>query len=351
VRRIRFGRALAGPEKTRELLRPERDGRLRRVAIRVIVLALLGATAVAFVTTQRLKLERSPVTGPRFDKIFSPTCGCETNTALLSFRLRRPDRVDAVLVDGRGKPVRTLASDLPRPRGRVTFLWNGRDEAGEVVPDGRYRIRVHLRQSRRTILIPTPVKVDTQPPVLRILRTTTPVLSPDGDHRRDRFSIFYRVNEQARPLLVVDGERASVGRLSAPGRSRFDWHGRIAGRQQPPGKYLLSFRVVDRAGNSSPETEPVLVRLRFADIVGAPVAASRGGTIRLRVDTDAEAFRWSISRRGKLLLAGRSAPPRAVIRLPKRLRPGRYTVEAETARGKGDRATLIIRRVRQARRT
>jgi hypothetical protein len=219
------------------------------------------------------------------------------------------------------------------------------------VPDGRYRLRVHLRQSRRTILIPTPVKVDTNPPSLRILRTTEPVLSPDGDHRRDHFSIFYRTDEQARPVLMIDGKRASIGRLSPPGRSRFDWYGRIARRPQPPGKYLLSLQVVDRAGNSSPEAKPVLVRIRFADVVGAPLAASRGGTVRLRVDTDAEAFRWSISRHGKLLLAGRSAPPRALIRLPKRLRPGRYMLEVETARGKGDRTTLIIRSVRKARPT
>jgi len=323
----------------------------RRLALIALTLLLLAGTTVAFSVTQTLKLERSPVTGPRFDQIFSPTCRCKTDTAQLSFRLRRPDRVDAVLVDGKGDPVRTLASDLQRPRGRVTFLWNGRNEEGEVVPDGRYRLRVHLRQSRRTILIPTPVKVDTDPPALRILRTTEPVLSPDGDHRRDRFSILYRANEQARPVLVVDGKRAALGRLSPPGRTRLDWHGRIAGRLQPPGNYLLSLRVVDRAGNSSPQVEPLPVRLRYVDIVGASPAAARGGRIRLRVDTDAEAFRWSISRRGKLLLAGRSAPPRAVIRLPERLRPGRYTVEVETAQGRGDRATLIIRRMKQARRT
>jgi hypothetical protein len=322
------------------------------MTVQVIVLALLAGTAVAFATTQRLKLERSPVTGPRFDQIFSPTCRCTTDTAQLSFRLRQSDRVDAVLVDGRGEAVRTLASDLPRPRGRVTFLWNGRNEEGEVVPDGRYRLRVHLRQSRRTILIPTPVKVDTEPPALRILRTSEPIISPDGDDRRDRFSVFYRASEQARPLLLVDGKRASVGRLSPPGRSRLDWHGRIGGGVQEPGTYRFSIRLVDRAGNSSPPAEPVLVRLRFADIVRARLVARRGGTFRLRVDTDAEAFRWSIvGGRGKLLLAGRSVPPRAVIRLPQRLRPGRYTVDVETARGRGDRATLIIRRVRQARRT
>jgi hypothetical protein len=328
-----------------------KPGNRRRVALIALTLLLLAGTTLAFGVTQRLKLERSPVTGPRFDQIFSPTCRCPTDTAQLSFRLRRSDRVDAVLVNGKGDPVRTLATGLRRPPGRVTFLWNGRNEAGEVVPDGRYRLRVHLRQSRRTILIPTPVKVDTDPPALRVLRRTEPVISPDGDHRHDRFSIFYRADEQALPLLVVDGKRVSAGRLSPPGRTRFDWHGRIADRLQPPGKYRVSLVVVDRAGNSSPRSEPILVTIRYANIVGGPLAARRGGTIRLRVDTDAEAFRWSISRRGNLLLAGRAAPPRVVIRLPARLRPGRYTVAVETARGKGDSATLIIRRVRQVGRT
>lgn len=323
----------------------------KRFALIALTLLLLAGTTLAFGVTQTLKLERSPVTGPRFDQIFSPTCRCTTDTAQLSFRLRRPDRVDAVLVDEEGNPVRTLASALARPRGRVTFLWNGRNEAGEVVPDGRYRLRVHLRESRRTILIPTPVKVDTDLPALRILRTTEPIFSPDGDHRRDRFSIFYRADEQTRPVLMIGRKRASVGRLSPPGRGRFDWHGRISGRPQAPGKYLLSLRIVDRAGNASPQVDPILVRLRFLTIVGAPLTAARGGVIRLRVDTDAEGFRWSISRRGKLLLAGRLAPPRSIIRLPARLRPGRYTVEAEVAFGVGDRATLIIQRVGQAGRT
>ena len=254
-----------------------KPGNPRRVALIALTLLLLAGTTLAFGVTQSLKLERSPVTGPRFDQIFSPTCGCPTDTAQLSFRLRRPDRVDAVLVNGKGDPVRTLASDLRRSPGRVTFLWNGRNESGEIVPDGRYRLRVHLRQSRRTILIPTPVKVDTDPPALRILRTTRPVISPDGDHRHDRFSIFYRIDEQARLRLEVDGKRASVGRLSPPGRSRFDWHGRVAGRPQGPGKYLLSLVVVDRAGNSSPRSEPILVSLRFATIVGGPLAARRNG--------------------------------------------------------------------------
>ena len=148
------------PRPAATLVKPENP---RRVALIVLTLLLLAGTTLAFGVPQTLKLERSPVTGPRFDQIFSPTCRCRTHTAQLSFRLRRADRVDAVLVDGkRGR--RQDARERPTTAaGRVTFLWNGRDEAGQVVPDGRYRLRVHLRQSRRTILSPDPGEGRYQP--------------------------------------------------------------------------------------------------------------------------------------------------------------------------------------------
>ena len=51
--------------------------------------------------------------------------------------------------------MRSLAADEPVSRGDVTFVWNGRDDAGRVVDDGRYRLQLHLEESRRTFLVPT----------------------------------------------------------------------------------------------------------------------------------------------------------------------------------------------------
>ena len=61
------------------------DGRIpvalrTRLAPAALVGALLVATAVAFVVTEKLKLTRSPIIGPTVAKVFSPTCDCETCT-------------------------------------------------------------------------------------------------------------------------------------------------------------------------------------------------------------------------------------------------------------------------------
>ena len=151
-----------------------------------LVLVLLLATAVAFAVAERLKLERSPVTAPRLTRLIGPTCECDKRTARLAVRLREPDVIDAAIVDTAGDHVRTLATNLRRSRGVVRFTWDGRDDADAVVRDGRYRLSVHLDGEDRTIVVPTPIRVDTTAPRLRLVSATPRVISPDGDGRADR---------------------------------------------------------------------------------------------------------------------------------------------------------------------
>ena len=131
---------------------------MRRVAVFVLVVALLVATAAAFAVTESLKLDRSDVGAPRFPKSFQPP----QEKAKLSFRLRHGDRLDIVIVSD-GQPVRTLARSLERPRGRVRVRWDGRNDAGMVVPEGIYQVRVDLREAERTIVFPAEIRVDRSP--------------------------------------------------------------------------------------------------------------------------------------------------------------------------------------------
>jgi hypothetical protein len=52
-----------------------------------LLFVLLGATAVAFVVTEGLKLEPSPITKVFVTKIFSPTCECSSDSAVIAFHL------------------------------------------------------------------------------------------------------------------------------------------------------------------------------------------------------------------------------------------------------------------------
>ena len=82
----------------------------------VIVVALLGATAAAFAVTERLKLERSPITGTRVDRVFSPVCECARDDAQISFVMRRPDSVSLQILDSRRRPIRRLVRDREEQR-------------------------------------------------------------------------------------------------------------------------------------------------------------------------------------------------------------------------------------------
>jgi len=94
---------------------------LQRALSTVTLLGLLIATAAAFAVTERLKLVKSPITGPRISKVFSPVCGCARGKANISLRLRHADHVTVTVLDGRRDVVSTLAFGLRVPRGRSIF--------------------------------------------------------------------------------------------------------------------------------------------------------------------------------------------------------------------------------------
>lgn len=300
--------------------------------------------------TEELKLQRSPITAPRFPHVFSPVCGCPQAVARLTLRLRKRDRVDAVVVDRQGKTVRALATDEPHRKGNVTFRWDGRDKAGGIVPDGRYRLRIHLDRQRRTILLPNTVLVDTKPPKAKLLRVSRRTFSPDGNAVNDRIKIVYRANEKASAILLVDGRPVVVGKARPPGRSSLQWSGKIGGQAAEAGVYAISLQVRDRAGNLSEPAAPVSVSIAFIHLTKAAYTVARGGLLRFRVATDALPYSWSfayMTRHGSVL-ATRAEESRNALayRIAKDARPGRYELEVK----QGDRtvsAAVIVTRERR----
>src|ERR1051325_6657965 len=129
-----------------------------RNAPTILALILLAATATAFAVTQRLKLEPSPVSQPRIDKVFSPVCRCPSAVANIDFSLRRADRLTVAIRIGSSEVTVAQGSF---PRGGVHVRWNGRDASGELVPDGVYLPLVPLPRAGRTIDLPHPIRLAT----------------------------------------------------------------------------------------------------------------------------------------------------------------------------------------------
>ena len=305
-----------------------------RLAPAALVAALLVATSAAFVVTEKLKLTRNPIVGPRVDKLFSPVCDCGTDTASISFRLRKPDRVTVDVIDSKGDVVRELARRRPQGRAAVSYVWDGRDAGGHVVDEGAYRPRVHLERARRTIVMPNPIRVDVTPPKVVSFTARPLVISPDGDGRSDYARIRYRLSEKAVVELYVDGTRA-IRKLGTRPRGTMSWTGTAGGEQLREGVYTLRLVARDIAGNLGPRSGSRTVRIRFLDLGRDRIVTSPVARFAILVLTQARRVEWRLGAR-----SGTARPGTLRLRAP--VLPGRYTLRVE-ANGHVQRAAVVVR--------
>lgn len=307
---------------------------MARIASTVLVVALLAATAAAFALTEVLKLQKSPITGTKVDPVLSPVCVCQTDEAVIRFKLRERDVIDVAVIDASGEVVSALASGSAFPAGRVSLRWDGRTDDGTVLPEGEYRPRVHLREANFTIEMPNEMRIDVTRPVVESVRVSRRVFSPDGDGRADGVQVAYRLSEEARGLLFVNGRRRVETKFARP-EGRLPWYGKADGRSLPAGSYELSVAARDPAGNVAEPTEPVPVRIRYVTLGRTRVEVAAGARFAVRVSSDAADVRWR--------LAGRSgtAPP-GTLRLRAPRQKGRFTLVV-SANGYSSRAAVFVR--------
>ena len=282
-----------------------------------LAVALLVATASAFVVAEALKLEKSPLTGTQVDEILSPVCNCTSDRARLSFRLRSKDHVTVEVVGPTGAVVKTLARSKPVRAGRTGFSWDGRDEAGRVLPDGTYRLRVELDDLGRTFDLPNRIALDTTSPGVTITRAGPWTISPDRDGRSDRFTVRYRFSEPAKAALYIDGKRRLLNR-GTPLTHKFEWNGRTDGEPEL-GMHRLAIVARDLAGNETRQPLPSKVRVRLVALKKHRFAVRPGGRLRIPVDTEAQRIEWRLGSR-----SGKASPHPLVLRAPQR--PGRYVL-------------------------
>ena len=288
---------------------------------------LLGATTVAFAVTEGLKLQPSPIRSVSVDKVFSPTCDCNTDQAWIRFRIRKTDTLTLALVDAHGAVVRTLVGPSSTKKGLVIATWDGRDEGAQVVPDGRYRPRVHSRHAHRTIVLPNPIRVDTKPPNAEIARVRPRVLRPGR-----KLTVHYRVSEPAHVSIYVNDKRVVRGR-TARMVAALNWNGAVpqGGRAFSPGSYELTVVARDIAGNISAPSRAVSIRI---PIVALPVHVHPkvGTRFAVRLRTDGRQYRWQLGRKH-----GISRARRLILHAPQA--PGRYTF---VVRQHGDHAAVRV---------
>lgn len=266
---------------------------MARVLSTVIVLALLAATAIAFAITEGAKLEHSPITRTKVDPVFSPA-GKAVPVAHIRFRLRTRERISVWVEDKNDINVRDLLSNRTFKAGtNLDLVWDGVADNGIVEPDGVYRPVVRLARSHRVITLPSPIRIDTVPPVITVRHPLYPILSPDGDGRHDRFTIPYTLNERAHGILRVRGRQVefTLGQKEA---GKLVWNGKLNNKPVRPGRYLLTVSAQDEAGNVAKGFPFAIVQIRYLTLARDRVVVRPGGKFALRVSTDFPTVGWRL---------------------------------------------------------
>ena len=308
---------------------------MARIASTVLVVALLAATAAAFALTQGLKLQKSPIFGTRIPvPVFSPVCGCDKEVARIEFKLRKADRLDVSIVDG-NDVVRTISRNSSYSKGPVVIEWDGRSDGGAVLPEGNYQPRIRIRGAHQTITFPNDIRLDVTPPVIQDVSIRPRVISPDGDGRADKVTVRYRLNEDGRGALVINGKRRGLGTLFARTEETIIWIGKAGGRLVRPGLYSLQLVAFDPAGNRTERTTPVSITVRYVTLGRNRIEVAAGAFFAVRVSSDAPRVRWT--------LGGRSGFARpGSLRLLAPLQKGRFTLTV-SANGHTARAAVFVR--------
>jgi FlgD Ig-like domain len=304
------------------------DGRRARVAAALLVAGLLGGSAAAFAYTEHLKLERSPVLRTHVGKLIGPRCHCQWRRIPIQFVARKPDRLSVVVVDSHGNVVRTLLASTPRPAGPQRFVWDGRDDAGRVVPAGTYKPRLHLANEHRTILMPNSIRVDTVRPTTSLVSLAPRVFSPGLGFRHHVVRIRWRTSETAQALLYVNGRTQLKSKYAEKGVLKW------LGLGLPAGRYRLSLRAIDLAGNLSALLPIGVVRVRYIDVRPHVLRPLAGARIGFRVVADARRIEWRF--------AGRQGTSRPGLLILRARRAGRFHLVV-SANGHGATALVIVR--------
>ena len=322
--------------------------------VRVVFALLVIVTVGAFFVTQALKTEMPVVlrfaTAPMR---ISPNGDGVRDSSRVGFDLSEPAEVSFSIIDSDGREVRRLVDDRQLAGDtHQRFRWNGRDDGGQVVRDGTYRMRVVRRKEGRVLESFKKVVVDTQPPRVALVSAAPGVVDPSSG-RRIAVRIDYRGPSTRGPEFRVwrtdDGPPRIVDRFRGDETRKGVWNGRtISGDFAVDGDYAFQVRVRDRAGNEAlapvgtPRPRTALahtgVAVRRLTLTGPLGVVTAGSLARLRLGPGARRYSFALMRLGsrKVVKRDRRRHGTALrIRMPDDARTGVYVVEV---RSRGHRA-------------
>lgn len=137
--------------------------RRRKVDLAAVAFALLVvATLAAFAYSQRVKrdpqvIDKFKIAGKKTNA-FTPAGPCHKRVRL-KFRTTTSNEATVEIIKPGGEVVRELAHEFLKRYSYHAYHWNGTDDAGQVQPVGRYRMRVILEDEERSLTLPGTIRL------------------------------------------------------------------------------------------------------------------------------------------------------------------------------------------------
>lgn len=327
-------------------------GRARAIAFALLVVA----TFAAFFIVQRIKKEPAGITKVRLTRLISPNGDGTRDRGAIRFRAERRERISVRVIDADDQVVRTLVDRRRVAKGeRIRVLWDGRDDAGRVVSDGEYRLRINLQRQGRAVLVRRAITVDTVPPRPEVTAIGPSEAAPEilplpgGGPAEIAFTTPNPDEPTDVRIYRTSPGVELVGATTVPaGETSLTWDGRRAGRALEPGTYVVALRTRDAAGNvgTSPPVLPpraeygeplpgeggiTIRRLGVQPTLEPTIAGTR---VRFGVDARQRPYRWRVFEVGERrpVDRGRSDKPLIRVRAPDVKRSGLYVFEVRAGR-------------------
>ena len=179
-----------------------------------------------------------------------------------------------IIKDEKGNVVRKIVNKEERPENldldnifnRLAYVksgvkvpekivWDGKNDNGNLVPDGIYTYEVEAwdDNGNRSKTEPRPVVVDATPPKVDVKPSYT-IFSPNGDGQKDTLPLELTGSAEDKWIAVFKDEKGNiVSSIEWTGQPQsFAWDGKDKdGKLLPDGVYTLEVSSVDRASNST----------------------------------------------------------------------------------------------------
>lgn len=156
------------PRTTRNVNRRARPQQTLSIPPIVSVLAVLGVVALLIVMFPLEWFRKPKVVITTDQNLFSPNFDGNFDQVTIFYTLSDDTDVSVEARNNLGQAVRTLLTSIKQPSGQHTLSWDGRDNGGNVVPDGNYTVFITAAGTLQKSEGNVTVTVDNTPPPLVI---------------------------------------------------------------------------------------------------------------------------------------------------------------------------------------